>query len=54
MKRNSFYAYVPVTAAHPIRQNVVDKNMTKITGVYSVGPGGSGDYQVFMGVLFKL
>jgi hypothetical protein len=54
MKKASLYAYVPVTAAHSIKQNVVDKNLTKLTGTYTVGPGGSGDYQVFVGALFKL
>ena len=54
MRTASLYAYVPVTTAHSIKQNVVDKNMTKFTGVYTVGPGGSGDYQLFVGALFKL
>ena len=54
MKKASLYAYVPVIVAHSIKQNVPDKNMTKLTGVYTVGAGGSGDYQVFIGVRFKL
>jgi hypothetical protein len=54
MKKTSLYVYVPVTATHSIKQNIVDKNITKLTGTYTVGPGGSGDYQVFAGVLFKL
>jgi len=45
---------VPVIVGHAIRQNVVDKNMTKLTGVYTIGLGGSGDYQVFVGVLIKI
>jgi hypothetical protein len=54
MKKVSLYTYVPVTAAHSIKQNVVDKNMTVLTGTYTVGAGGSGNYQVFVGALFKL
>lgn len=54
MKKVSFYGYVPLIVSHSIKQNVPDKNMTKLTGVYTVSPGGSGDYQVFIGALFKL
>jgi hypothetical protein len=54
MKKISLYTYVPATVAHSIKQNVVDKNITKNTGVYTISPGGSGDYQVFIGALFKL
>lgn len=54
MKKISLYTYVPFTVAHSIKQNVVDKNITMNTGVYTVSPGGSGDYQVFVGALFKL
>ena len=53
-KKVTLYTYVPVTVAHAIRQNEVDKNVSKLTGVYSVAMGGSGDYQVFVGVQFQL
>ncbi len=54
MKKVSIYAYVPFIIDRSIKQNVPDKFKTKYTGVYTVSPGGSGDYQVFMGALFKL
>ncbi len=54
MKKTSVYLYVPVMVERKISQNIPDKFKTKYTGVYTVSPGGSGDYQVFLGVLFKL
>ena len=53
MKKASVYAYVPFIIARKIKQNVPDKFKTNYTGVYTVSPGGSGDYQVFVGVQFK-
>ena len=54
MKRTSIYAYVPVIVNRKISQNVPDKFKTDYTGVYTVTQGGSGNYLVFAGVLFKL
>ena len=54
MKKVSVYAYVPFIVDRSIKQNLPDKFKTKYTGVYTVSPGGSGDYQVFLGALFKL
>lgn len=54
MKKATIYAYVPVIVNRKISQNVPDKFKTKYTGTYFVSPGGSGNYQVFAGVLFKL
>jgi len=54
MKRASIYAYVPFIVDRKISQNLPDQFKTKYTGVYTVSPGGSGDYQVFVGVLLKL
>jgi hypothetical protein len=54
MKKASIYAYVPFIIDRKISQNVPDKFKTKYTGTYTVSPGGSGNYQVFLGVLFKL
>jgi len=54
MKRTSLYVYVPAIIARKIRQDPSDAKATEITGVYRMGTGGSGDYQVFAGVLFKL
>jgi hypothetical protein len=54
MKRASLYAYVPVIVNKKIRQTVPDENKSRITGVYTVTQGGSGNYLVFVGALFKL
>jgi len=54
MNRASVYAYVPIIVDRKISQNLPDKFKTNYTGVRMVSPGGSGDYQVFVGVLFKL
>ncbi|MGI8581131.1 MAG: hypothetical protein ACR2KX_03000 [Chitinophagaceae bacterium] len=54
IKNTTLYAYVPVIVGRRIKQNVPDKNITDITGVYTVGMGGSGNYLVFAGVTFKL
>lgn len=54
MKKVSLYAYVPFIVDRSIKQNLPDKFKTKYTGVYFVSPGGSGNYQVFVGALFKL
>ena len=54
MKKASVYAYVPVIISRRIRQNVTDALASRVTGIYRMGAGGSGNYSVFMGVLFKL
>ncbi len=54
MKKVSIYAYVPFIVDRRIKQNLPDKFKTSYTGVYTVSPGGSGNYQVFVGALFKL
>lgn len=54
MRRTSIYAFVPVIVSRKIKQNVPDQNKTKMTGVYTVSPGGSANYLVFAGVSFKL
>ena len=54
MKKVSLYLYVPIIIARTIKQNVPDANATKITGIYTSSPGGSGDYSVFLGVQFSL
>jgi hypothetical protein len=52
LQNAAIYAYVPYIVSHAILQNNVDKNVSNITGVYTVSPGGSGDYQIFLGVQF--
>lgn len=54
MKNVSIYAYAPFIVDRSIKQNLPDKFKTRYTGVYTVSPGGSGNYQVFAGALFKL
>ena len=53
-KNTTIYGYAPITISHSIYQNLIDKQISKHTGVYTVGPGGSGDYQVFIGAQFGL
>jgi hypothetical protein len=53
-KKISLYSYVPVIIARKIKQNPTDALATEITGVYRMGAGGSGNYSVFAGILFKL
>ena len=53
-KRAAIYCYVPFLLSHEIKQTPLDKAITKATGVYTIGPGGSGDYQIFTGVQFQL
>lgn len=52
LKNAAVYAYVPYIVSHAIVQNIVDRNTSNITGVYTIGSGGSGDYQIFLGVQF--
>jgi len=54
MKNVSLYTYVPFIIAREIKQNPTDAMITKITGVYTIGAGGSGNYSIFVGALFKL
>jgi len=54
MKKISMYVYVPAIISRRIKQNPTDALATEITGVYRIGAGGSGDYSVFAGILFKL
>ena len=53
-KKATLYMYIPIAMVHEIKQNLPDKKITEITGAYFVGAGGSADYQVFLGVQFKL
>lgn len=54
MKKATVFVYVPVVINRSIEQNVPDKKMTEITGVRTVGPGGSANYMILAGVGFKL
>ncbi len=53
-KTASIYAYVPFLLSHEVKQSVLDKVITDKTGVYTSSPGGSGDYQIFIGAQFQL
>ena len=48
MSKISFYGYAPIIVSREINQSVGGK----LLGVH--GPGGSADYQIFFGILFKL
>ncbi len=52
-KATTIYTYVPIIISRKIRQNNTDASATKMTGIYRMGSGGSGNYAVFVGVLFK-
>jgi hypothetical protein len=54
LNKISVYAYVPVIIERRIRQNLTDAKITQLTGQYTMGAGGSGDYSVFVGAYFKL
>ncbi|HTE12621.1 MAG TPA: hypothetical protein VK645_16680 [Chitinophagaceae bacterium] len=54
MKKITLYVYVPVVVDRKIKQNVPDKKTTEITHVYTVGPGGSANYELLAGISFKL
>ncbi len=54
LKKTTLYVYAPVVISRKIKQNVPDKITSKLTGVYTVGPGGFNNYSVFVGVQFKL
>ena len=53
-RRATVYGYVPFLLSHEIKQNVIDKAIQEKTGVYTSSTGGSGDYQIFLGVQFQL
>ena len=53
MKETTLYVYVPFILTREIKQNVPEKFKTQYTGVYTASTGGSGDYQVFLGMQFK-
>lgn len=52
--RAAIYVYVPIVISHSIKQNLIDKKISEHSGVYTVGAGGSGDYQIFAGILINL
>ncbi|MEP6746642.1 MAG: hypothetical protein ABJB86_02890 [Bacteroidota bacterium] len=50
MKKITLFAYTPVVIDRKIAQNVPDKNTTAITGIYTVGPGGSANVAFYAGI----
>jgi hypothetical protein len=48
------YLYVPFLLSHEIKQIDLDRAIQNATGVYTLSPGGSGDYQIFLGAQFQL
>ena len=53
MKTANLYAYVPIIVGRRIEQNVPDKFVTQLTGVYTVSAGGAANYMLFAGISFK-
>jgi hypothetical protein len=50
-KKTSVYFYMPFFVSHEIKKSVPDKlNPNQAV----TGPGGSGDYLIFLGVQFRL
>jgi hypothetical protein len=54
LNKISLYTYVPFIVSRSIAQSVPDQIVSELTDKYTVSPGGSGNYQLFIGVLFKL
>ncbi|MBK8504031.1 MAG: hypothetical protein IPL46_18585 [Saprospiraceae bacterium] len=50
----SLYTYIPFIVSRSIDQSVPDQIVSELTNQYTVSPGGSGNYQLFIGVLLKL
>ena len=53
-KTASIYCYVPFLLSHEVKQSALDIKISKETGSYVSSPGGSGDYQIFLGAQFQL
>jgi hypothetical protein len=53
-KSATIYSYVPFLLSHEVKQSALDRIITKQTGVYTSGAGGSGDYQILVGAQFQL
>jgi len=53
-KSATIYSYVPFLLSHKVKQSALDIIITKQTGVYTSGAGGSGDYQILVGAQFQL
>ena len=53
-KKASLYLYVPVIVGRETKQTLSDRFKTKYTGTYTLTQGGFGNYQAFVGALFKL
>ena len=50
----TIFCYVPFVVSHEVKQNVQDIKLANATGVSTIGAGGSGDYQIFLGAQFNL
>lgn len=54
LKNTSLYGYMPIIIARKIRQSLPDAETSEITHKETIGTGGSGNYTLFLGLLFKL
>jgi hypothetical protein len=54
IKNMTIYAFVPFPIFRETKQTVPDQRLTEYTGKYVPSPGGFANYQLFLGVLFKI
>lgn len=54
LKNISLYTYLPVIISRRVKQDPSDARASQISHEYKMGTGGSGNYFVFVGALFKL
>jgi hypothetical protein len=53
LNRMVLYTYVPVSLKRSISQSYTDKNISNITGTYTISPGGFPDFLIFAGATFS-
>jgi hypothetical protein len=53
IKKTILYTYVPISLKRSISQSYTDKNISNITGNYTISPGGFPDFLIFVGATFK-
>ena len=54
LKKSSFYMYVPIIAAREVNQDPSAALASEISNRYTAASGGSGNFYVFAGMLFRL
>jgi hypothetical protein len=54
IKKTILYTYLPVSLKRSISQSYTDKNISNITGTYTISPGGFPDFLIFLGATIRL